>query len=65
VARRHEDRALITVTLSCGCRIKLRDRPMPDARYSCVGTGHGYRLRWESYTWENGKDYPRVPVQDV
>lgn len=58
---------MIQVTLTCGCRLKLRSKPMnPTSKYTCrSGLGHSYNQPWKSYldsdrTFENpGLAMPR------
>ena len=40
------------VTLTCGCRIRLRNNPhRKGGKFSCPsGQGHGYSLTWTSWT---------------
>lgn len=41
------------ITLSCGYRIRKRNRPMRLDRYPCpYGLGHGYNVSWAA--WTNG-----------
>lgn len=44
------DEPVLTI-LSCGCRIKLRVKPMrPSAKYTCRSNmGHSYNQPWASY----------------
>lgn len=52
----------VKVTLECGCTTKKRDRPMPNERLICHGTGHGYRLRWTSYVeGDVSHENPNIP----
>lgn len=47
----------VTVQLSCGCRIQVRNQPMnAKATYPCrAGKGHGYSLSWVSWTDADGR----------
>lgn len=44
----------VTITLDCGCKLKVKTRPMSkNTRYPCPsGQGHGYNVIWR--TWEEG-----------
>lgn len=44
----------VTVWLTCGCSVRLKDSPMNyRVRYPCPSNlGHGYRLRWTR--WQEG-----------
>lgn len=45
----------VTVSLSCGCRVRARSVPMPGAPMVCTsGLGHGYRLKWTEAVNETG-----------
>lgn len=46
--------ARVTVWLTCGCSVRLKDSPMNyRVRYACPSNlGHGYRLRWTR--WQDG-----------
>jgi hypothetical protein len=46
----------VKVTLSCGCVMKVKNRPLrPSTTYPCPSNaGHGYSVSWASWE-ENGK----------
>ena len=57
--------ARVTVWLTCGCVLRMKDRPISyQARYPCPSNlGHGYRLRWTE--WRDGNlDGHNPRVQD-
>ena len=56
------DRNNVTVWLSCGCSVAVRNQPMNrKATYPCRSNmGHGYNLRWTR--WEDGQG--RTGVND-
>ncbi|AXH66322.1 hypothetical protein SEA_SATIS_163 [Streptomyces phage Satis] len=43
--------ALVTVTLKCGCKVKVRTKPLiATAKYVCRSNqGHGYSVPWTEY----------------
>lgn len=55
----------VLTILSCGCRIKLRVKPMrPSAKYGCRSNlGHSYNQPWVTYE-DNGRTFnnPAVAV---
>jgi hypothetical protein len=55
----------VTTVLLCGCRIKLRIKPLrPSARFGCRSNqGHSYNQLWASYE-DNGRTFenPLVPA---
>lgn len=53
----------VTTTLLCGCRIKLRVKPMrPNAKYGCRSNqGHSYNQLWVRYE-DNGRTFENPAV---
>lgn len=55
----------VVTTLVCGCRIKLRVKPMrPTSKYGCRSNqGHSYNQPWASYE-DNGRFFenPLTPA---
>lgn len=49
---------LVSVTLLCGCRMKIRLKPLRgNAKYVCrSGLGHSYNQPWKSYE-DNGRTF--------
>lgn len=59
---RRSTRTPVLVTLTCGCKLPCRNRPVrKSTTYPCPsGKGHGYQVGWAR--WEEG-DHSGTPDQ--
>jgi hypothetical protein len=54
----------VVVTLTCGCQVRIHDKPRWNAsKFSCPnGRGHGYNLGWTKWSDLDGSTSAENPL---